>query len=59
MKFKRGYKVYHRTLRQQGTFDEYDQLDSSSATVLFVDITGYSEYLRISHCLLDLVRRIK
>ena len=56
MKFKSGDKVYHRTLREQGVFDAYDQWDSDSATVLFTDSLGDEDYLRISHCLLDLVK---
>jgi hypothetical protein len=50
--FKPGQLVYHRTLKQVGTFVEVDQLDPSSASVEFVEEDGFKDEKRVSLCLL-------
>lgn len=50
--FIRGEKVYHKTLKQVGTFIEVDELDPSSAAVEFMEEDGYREEKRVSLVLL-------
>ncbi|MFF2532238.1 hypothetical protein ACFVS2_25345 [Brevibacillus sp. NPDC058079] len=50
--FKSGQQVYHRTLKQVGTFIEVDQLDPTSASVEFTEEDGFKEEKRVSLVLL-------
>lgn len=42
-KFKAGDRVYHKHLKQFGTFVQYNKLSDEECYVEFVDENGYTE----------------
>ncbi|GAB6459386.1 MULTISPECIES: hypothetical protein [Bacillus cereus group] len=50
--FHEGEKVYHRGLKEKGTFVRYDKLDTDTAHVIFLE-DGYYDTKRVSISLLE------
>ena len=50
--FHEGEKVYHRGLKDKGTFVRYDKLDTDTAHVIFLE-DGYYDTKRVSISLLE------
>lgn len=48
MKFKNGDVVYHKRLKQFGTFIKYNQLCDDECFVMFNDEDGYEDYKIVS-----------
>lgn len=48
MKFKNGDIVYHKRLKQFGTFIKYNQLCDDECLVMFNDEDGYEDYKFVS-----------
>lgn len=56
MKFKNGDIVYHKRLKQFGTFIKYNQLCDDECLVMFNDEDGYKDYKFVSASQLCLSR---
>lgn len=48
MKFKKGDIIYHKRLKQFGTFIKYNQLCDEECLVEFSDEDGYEDYRIVS-----------
>jgi len=51
--FQKGDGVYHRTLKQYGTFLELDWASDHDAIVIFIDEDGYEDVKCVTLSLLD------